>query len=88
MPEERKTGSAPLDGIPLEIRVELGRCRMRLADVMELREGSIVEMNRLPEDPVDVLVNGKPVARGEVVVVGDRLCVRITHLTGDDKATA
>jgi flagellar motor switch protein FliN len=66
--------------IPLEISVELGRVKMLVKDVVALGAGSIVEIEKLAGEPVDVLVNGRPVARGEVVVIEDNFGVRITEI--------
>lgn len=81
------TGQGPSDNgldllmdIPLEISVELGRMRMLVKDVIELGAGSIVEIDKAAGEPVDVLVNGRPVARGEVVVIEDNFGVRITEI--------
>lgn len=81
------TGTAPEDAalrllfdIPLEISVELGRKKMIVKDVLELGAGSIVEINKAAGEPVDVLVNGQHVARGEVVVIEDNFGVRITEI--------
>lgn len=66
--------------IPLEISVELGRVKMLVKDVVELGTGSIVEIDKAEGEPVDVLVNGRLVARGEVVVIDDNFGVRITEI--------
>ncbi len=66
--------------IPLQISVELGRVRMVVKDVVELGSGSIIEIDKAAGEPVDVLVNGKIVARGEVVVIEDNFGVRITEI--------
>lgn len=66
--------------IPLEISVELGRVKMVVRDVLELGAGSIVEIDKAAGEPVDVLVNGRHVARGEVVVIEDNFGVRITEI--------
>jgi flagellar motor switch protein FliN/FliY len=66
--------------IPLEITVELGRVNMEVRDVLALTAGSIVEISKAAGEPVDVLVNGRPVARGEVVVIEDNFGVRITEI--------
>ncbi len=66
--------------IPLQISVELGRVKMVVKDVVELGSGSIVEIDKAAGEPVDVLVNGKIVARGEVVVIEDNFGVRITEI--------
>jgi flagellar motor switch protein FliN len=69
-----------LADVDLTVTVELGRVRMKLRDMLRLVEGSVVELNRLATAPVDILVNGSVLARGEVVVVDDELGVRITEL--------
>lgn len=69
-----------LAGVELTIAVELGRTRLPLREILRLEEGSVVELDRGPDQPVDILANGTLVARGEVVVVGDELGVRITDL--------
>lgn len=66
--------------IPLEISVELGRVKMLVRDVVDLGSGSIVEIDKAAGEPVDVLVNGRLVARGEVVVIEDNFGVRITEI--------
>ena len=66
--------------IPLEISVELGRVKMLVKEVVELGTGSIVEIDKAAGEPVDVMVNGRLVARGEVVVIEDNFGVRITEI--------
>ncbi|MBI1756827.1 MAG: flagellar motor switch protein FliN [Fimbriimonas ginsengisoli] len=66
--------------IPLEISVELGRVKMLVKEVIELSTGSIVEIDKAAGEPVDVMVNGRLVARGEVVVIEDNFGVRITEI--------
>lgn len=66
--------------IPLELSVELGRVSLLVQDVVDLSAGSIVELERAAGEPVDVLVNGRLVARGEVVVIEDNFGVRITEI--------
>jgi flagellar motor switch protein FliN/FliY len=66
--------------VSLRVTVELGRTRMQLAQILELQHGSVVELERLAGDPVDILVNDCLVARGEVVVVDDKFGVRITEM--------
>jgi flagellar motor switch protein FliN len=74
-----------LDEVELNVRIELGRTQMYLKDVLKLRGGSVVALDKLAGDPVDVLANGRIVARGEVVVLSDNFCVRVTELVaGDD----
>jgi len=66
--------------LELVISVELGRVRMRIRDILQLGQGSIVELNKLAGEPVDLLVNGRKFAEGEVVVVDDNFGVRISSL--------
>jgi flagellar motor switch protein FliN/FliY len=66
--------------VPLEISVELGRVKMLVRDIVELTTGSIVEIDKAAGEPVDVMVNGRLVARGEVVVIEDNFGVRITEI--------
>ncbi len=66
--------------VMLKVTVELGRTRMSLQQVLELQNGSVVELDRLAGDPVDVFVNDLLIARGEVVVVDDKFGVRITEV--------
>ncbi len=66
--------------VSLRVTVELGRTRMQLAQILELQHGSVVELDRLAGDPVDVYVNDCLMARGEVVVVDDKFGVRITEM--------
>ena len=69
-----------LMNVPLRITAELGKCRMLVQDVLKLGTGSIVELDRLAGGPVDLLVNNKLVARGEVVAIDENFGVRITEL--------
>jgi flagellar motor switch protein FliN len=74
-----------LKDVDLDLRIELGRTHMYLEDVLKLKRGSVVTLEKLAGDPVDVFVNGRLVARGEVLVLNDNFCVRVTELlTGDD----
>ena len=71
--------------VPLQVTVELGRTQLRIRNVLELVPGSIVELDKLAGEPVDVLVNGKPIARGEVVVIDEEFGVRITDVASHAK---
>src|SRR5262245_2085699 len=74
-----------LKDVDLDLRIELGRTHMYLEDVLKLKRGSVVTLDKLAGDPVDVFVNGRIVARGEVLVLNDNFCIRVTELlTGDD----
>ncbi len=75
-----ESGLEILMDIPLEVSVELGRVKMQIREVVELGAGSIVEIDKAAGEPVDVLVNGRLVARGEVVVIDDNFGVRITEI--------
>jgi len=66
--------------IPLEISVELGRTSMLINDLLQLGQGSVVELNKLAGEPLEVLVNHKLVARGEVVVVNEKFGIRLTDI--------
>ncbi|MFA6448745.1 MAG: flagellar motor switch protein FliN [bacterium] len=66
--------------IPLQVVVELGHTEMPIQKILELGPGSVVELNRLAGEPINILVNGKLVARGEVVVVDENFGVKITHI--------
>lgn len=78
--EVEDSGLELLLDIPLEVSVELGRVKMVVKDVIELGSGSIVEIDKAAGEPVDVMVNGRLVARGEVVVIEDNFGVRITEI--------
>jgi flagellar motor switch protein FliN/FliY len=69
-----------LKDVELDLRIELGRTELLIEDVLKLREGSVVALDKLAGDPVDVLVNGRLVARGEVLVLNDNFCVRIAEI--------
>ena len=66
--------------VNLQVAVELGRARLKFRDVLNLTQGSVVELSRQTSEPVDILVNGAVLATGEVVVVDDHFAVRITRL--------
>jgi len=73
--------AAPLlMGVKLPIRVLLGRTRLCLRDIAELGNGAVVELDCSPDDPVEIIVNGRVIAQGEVVVVGGNYGVRITKI--------
>ena len=66
--------------IPLAISVELGRTKMLIGELLQLGEGSVLELSKLAGEPLDVLVHGKLVARGEAVVVNDKFGIRLTDI--------
>ena len=69
-----------LRDVELSVKIELGRSRMLVEDVLKLSEGSVVELDKLAGDPVDVFVNDRLVARGEVLVLNDNFCVRVNEI--------
>lgn len=69
-----------LDDVELDLRIELGRTELLIEDVVKLAEGSIVQLDKLAGDPVDILINGRLIARGEVLVLNDNFCVRIVEI--------
>lgn len=75
-----------LGDVELDLKIELGRTHMYLEDVLKLRRGSVVTLDKLAGDPVDVYVNGRLIARGEVLVLNDNFCVRVAELVAGDDA--
>jgi flagellar motor switch protein FliN/FliY len=71
--------------IPLQITVELGRARMTIENLLRLAQGSVVELNRVAGEPLDIYVNNKLMARGEAVVVKEKLGVRIIDVVSVEK---
>ncbi len=69
-----------LHDVPVELAVEIGRTRMTIGETLALGPGSIITLNRLAGEPVDLLVNGKPIARGEVVVIDEEFGLRVTEV--------
>jgi len=69
-----------LRDVELNVKIELGRSRMLVEDVLKLGEGSVVELDKLAGDPVDVFVNDRLVARGEVLVLNENFCVRVNEI--------
>lgn len=74
-----------LRDVDLNVKIELGRSRMLVEDVLKLGEGSVVELDKLAGDPVDVFVNDRLVARGEVLVLNDNFCVRVNEIVAGVK---
>jgi flagellar motor switch protein FliN/FliY len=81
-----------LSDVPIDLTVEIGRTRLTVGETLDLRPGSILTLNRMAGEPVDLLVNGTPIARGEVVVIDEQFGVRITDVLGksadDDPAVS
>jgi flagellar motor switch protein FliN len=72
-----------LKDVELNVKIELGRTKMYVEDVLKLSEGSVVELDKLAGDPVDIFVNERLVARGEVLVLNDNFCVRVNQIVAD-----
>jgi flagellar motor switch protein FliN/FliY len=66
--------------IPLEVSVELGRARMLISDLLQLGQGSVIELNKLAGEPVEIFINQRLIARGEVVVVNDKFGIKMTDI--------
>lgn len=69
-----------LRDVNLQVRIELGRTRMLVEDVLRLAPDSVVELDKAAGDPVDIYVNGRHIARGEVLVLNDAFCVRVSEI--------
>lgn len=81
--EEQEIDNRSLDlilDIPLTVTVELGRCKMLINDLLQLGQGSVIELTKLVGEPLEVLINQKLVARGEVVVVNEKFGIRLTDI--------
>ena len=66
--------------IPVSLSVELGQTQLEVREVLALGAGSVIELNKLQEEPVDIRINGRLIARGEIVLVKNNLAVKITEL--------
>ncbi|MCZ7563145.1 MAG: flagellar motor switch protein FliN [Burkholderiales bacterium] len=66
--------------IPVQLTVELGRARIAIRDILQLAQGAVIELDALAGEPLNVLVNGRLIAQGEVVVVNDKLGIRLTDI--------
>ncbi|OGU05448.1 MAG: flagellar motor switch protein FliN [Geobacteraceae bacterium GWC2_58_44] len=71
--------------IPLQLTVELGRTKLLVKDVLQLNQGSVVELTKLAGEPLDVFVNSKLVARGEAVVVNDKFGIRLLDIVSPNE---
>jgi flagellar motor switch protein FliN/FliY len=92
---EAAAGAAPsprnfelLLDVPLEVTVEIGRARIAIRDLLQLGAGSVVELAKLAGEPLDVLINGRPIARGEAVMVNDKFGVRLTDVISPSERIA
>ena len=85
------TENATLDllrDVELDLKIELGRTNMYLEDVLKLSKGAVVPLDRLAGDPVDIFVNGRLIARGEVLILNDNFCVRVAELVAGESPAA
>jgi len=85
------TSEATLDlvrDVEMDLTIELGRTHMYLEDLLRLRKGAVVPLDKLAGDPVDIHVNGRLIARGEVLVLNDNFCVRVAELVAADTPAA
>ncbi len=73
--------------VELDLRIELGRTHMYLEEVLKLSKGSVVTLDKLAGDPVDIFVNGRLIARGEVLILNENFCVRVAELVVPEAAT-
>ncbi len=83
------TDAATLDllrDVQLDLKIELGRTHMQLDEVLQLKTGAVVTLDKLAGDPVDIYVNGRLIARGEVLVMNDNFCVRVAELVAGESA--
>lgn len=84
MVAEKKSLDFILD-IPLQLTVELGRTKLLVKDVLELNQGSVVELTKLAGEPLDVFVNSKLVARGEAVVINEKFGIRLVDIVSPNE---
>ena len=74
-----------LENIEVQLSVEVGNTEIKIRDLLRLNEGSVIELDRLAGDPLDILVNGTMIAKGEIVMVGERFGVRFTEIVDPEK---
>jgi flagellar motor switch protein FliN/FliY len=74
------SGIGILGDVSLQVRIELGRTKMLVEDVLKLNADSVVELDKAAGDPVDIYVNGRRIARGEVLVLNENFCVRVSEI--------
>lgn len=79
-PATAKTNLGALLDVPLKVTVELGRTSLLVAEILTLRTGGVIELEKLEGEPLDIKVGGKLIARGVAVVVNERLAVRVTEI--------
>ena len=86
--EKTATDLAPVFDVPVSISAVLGRARLSVAQLLQLSSGSVLELDRKVGEAIDIYVNSRLVARGEVVIVDDRLGVTMTEIIKDGDASA
>lgn len=74
-----------LENIEVQMTVEVGRAKITIRDLLRLNEGSVIELDRLAGDPLDILINGTMIAKGEVVMVGERFGIRFGEIVEPEK---
>lgn len=74
--------------VSLNMKIEIGRTRLSIDQVLHLREGSVIELDKVAGDPVDILVNNRLVAKGEILVLNEAFCVRITEIVSPKERLA
>jgi flagellar motor switch protein FliN/FliY len=74
--------------VPLDLSVELGRARMSIQDLLNLSPGSVIELDKIAGEALDILINGRLVARGEAVVVNDKFGIRISDIVSPSERIA
>ena len=74
-----------LENIEVEMSIEVGRAEITISELLRLNEGSVVELDRLAGEPLDILVNGTMIAKGEIVMVGERYGIRFTDIVDPEK---
>jgi flagellar motor switch protein FliN len=80
LPEAGQIHTDVLQNIPVTLSIEVGRAVIKIRDLMRLTQGSVVELDRIAGEPLDLLVNNTVVAQGEVVLVNDRYGIRLTRV--------
>jgi len=83
--ETSELGVDAIKDVELDLCIELGRTELLIEEVLRLKEGSVVPLDKLAGDPVDIVVNGRLVARGEVLVLNDNFCVRVAEILTPDE---
>ena len=84
-PENGSTNLKRLENIEVQLTVEVGGTKITIGDLLKLNDGSVVELERLAGEALDILVNGTLLARGEVVLIGERLGIRFSEIISPEK---